>query len=127
MEMIKEKVFNPKLAPHHQTILDATNDLIVAFDKEYQIAYCNLSFKKNLEIFTNESYDENKNLDEYIGLSRFSDLISKWNDWVERSFNGEKIKDTVEYRIIGKKIIYVLEFIPVIKNNEIVYVQMSAR
>ena len=53
MQMIKEKVFNPKLAPDHQIILDATSDLIVAFDKDYQLAYCNQSFKKNFEMFVN--------------------------------------------------------------------------
>jgi len=125
--MIKEKVFNPKLAPEHQVILDATGDLIVAFDKEYEVAYSNIAFQKNFEIFANEQFEECKNLDDYLGLSRFADLQSKWNEWLDQAFSGKRIKDSIEYEIIGKKLIYNLEIVPVKKNNEISYVQISAR
>ncbi len=125
--MIKEKVFNPKLAPDHQVILDATSDLICAFDKEYQLAYCNQSFRKNFEIFVSESFDDTKPINEYIGLARFTDLQSKWDIWLERAFLGEKFKDTIEYKIIGRKLSYSIEFRPVERNNEVVYIQISAR
>ena len=125
--MIKEKVFNPKLAPDHQVILDATTDLIVAFDKDYQLAYCNNSFKKNFEMFANEPLDENKPLDSYLGLSRFIELKSNWESWINKAFAGEHIKDKIEYKIIGKILFYTLEFQPVLKNNEVVYIQISAR
>ncbi len=125
--MIKEKVFNPKLAPDHQVILDSTSDLICAFDREYQLAYCNQSFKKNFEIFVNEPLEDTKHLDDYIGLSRFIEYNSKWNDWLEKAFSGKQFKDSFEYKIIGKKLFYTLEFTPIKKNNEVVYIQISAR
>ncbi|MCW8850398.1 MAG: PAS domain S-box protein, partial [Melioribacteraceae bacterium] len=125
--MIKEKVFNPKLAPDPQIILDATTDQIVAFDKDYQLAYCNQSFKKNFEMFAKEPLDENKPLDTYLGLSRFIELKSNWEGWINRAFSGEQFKDKIEYKIIGKKLFYTLEFKPVIKKNEVIYVQISAR
>lgn len=125
--MIKEKVFNPKLAPDHQIILDGTSDLIFAFDREYQLAYCNKSFKKNFELFTNEQLDDEKNLDEYLGLSRFIDFTSKWNDWIEKAFSGEKFVESVEYKILGKILVYSLQFTPVLRENEVAYVQISAR
>ena len=125
--MIKEKVFSPKLAPDHQVILDATKDMIVAFDKEYQLAYFNQSFKKNFEMFANELLDENKPLDNYIGLSRFIEIKSSWDEWMKKAFSGEHFKDNFEYKIIGKKIFYSLEFKPVVKNDEVQYVQISAR
>lgn len=125
--MIKEKVFSPKLAPDHQVILDATTDLIVAFDREYQIAYCNQSFKNNFEMFIAESLDENRSLDSYIGLARFIEMKSTWERWMNRAFSGEHFKDSFEYKIIGKKIFYSLDFKPVIRNNETQYIQISAR
>lgn len=125
--MIKEKVFSPKLAPDHQVILDATTDLIVAFDSEYQIAYCNQSFKNNFEMFVAESLDENRSLDSYIGLARFIEMKSSWKGWMNRAFSGEHFKDSFEYKIIGKKIFYSLDFKPIIRNNETQYIQISAR
>jgi len=125
--MIEEKVFNPKLAPDHQIILDATSDLICAFDKDYQLAYFNQSFKKNFELFVKETLEETKPLNDYSGLSRFIDLQSNWEVWLERAFSGEKFKESIEYQIIGKKLFYTLEFIPVIKNNEVGYIQIAAR
>ncbi len=125
--MIQEKVFTPKLAPDHQIILDATSDLIVAFDKEYQIAYCNKAFKKNFQMFLNEPLDENRPLNENVGLVRFIDLEKKWIAWLDRAFNGEQFRESLEYKIIAKKLYYNLEFTPVIKNNEVAYIQISAR
>jgi len=125
--MITEKVFNPRLTPDHQVILDATSDLIVAFDREYQLAYYNKSFKKSFDLFVNEPLEENKSLDSYLGISRFSELTSKWNSWLDRAFSGEKFSDIIEYKIIGKTLTYSVEFTPIKRNDEILYIQLSAR
>jgi PAS domain-containing protein len=90
--MIKEKVFTPKLAPDPQIILDSTNDLIVAFDKDYQVVYCNQSFKKNFEIFASEQFSEDKPLTDYLGLSRFNDLKNCWLELLDKGFEGESSK-----------------------------------
>lgn len=125
--MLKEKVFLPKLAPNHQAILDGTSEIIIAFDKDYQIAYSNQSFKKNFEIFVNEPLDESKLLNSYVGLTRFNNLQSKWNGWFEKAFNGEHFKDKLEFNIIGKKLYFTLEFTPIKTKNEVDYVQVVAR
>jgi PAS domain S-box-containing protein len=125
--MIQEKVFNPQLAADYKVILDSTSDLICAFDKEYRLAYCSQSFKKTFEVFVNEPLDENKALDSYIGLSRFIDLETKWKSWLERAFAGESFREFLEHKIIGKKIIYSIEFKPVKRNNEVAYIQIAAR
>ncbi len=59
--------------------------------------------------------DENKPLDTYLGLSRFIELKSNWDGWMNKAFSGEQFKDNIEYKIIGKKLFYTLEFKPVIK------------
>ena len=125
--MITEKVFNPKLAPNHQVILDAASDMIVAFDRDYQIAYYNKSFKKTFNLFVNEPLEENKLLDSYVGISRFIELKSKWNNWLDKAFSGESFSEVIEYKIIGKKLIYHVEFTPIIRDSEIIYVQLCAR
>ncbi len=125
--MIQEKVFNPQLAADYKVILDSTSDLICAFDKEYRLAYCSQSFKKNFEVFVNEPLDENKTLDSYIGLSRFIDLESKWKNWLERAFTGESFRESIEHKIIGRKLVYSIEFKPVKRNNEVAYIQIAAR
>ncbi len=125
--MIAEKVFNPKLAPDFQVILDATSDLIWAFDKDYQLAYCNTSFKSNFELFLHEKINAEKNLDEYDGLKRFEELSEKWSEWYRKAFAGEQFIDKAEYKISGKTLYYSLEFKPVIRMNEVTYVQVSAR
>jgi len=125
--MIQEKVFNPQLAADYKVILDSTSDLICAFDKDFNLAYCSQSFKKNFEVFVNEAIDENKPLDSYVGLSRFTDIESKWKNWLERAFSGEIFKEQLEHKIIGKKLFYTIEFKPVNRNNEVAYVQITAR
>jgi PAS domain-containing protein len=125
--MIKETVFTPKLAPDPQVILDSTSDLIVAIDKNYQLIYCNNSFRKNFEIFSNETLTNDKPLNEYLGLSRFSDLKTRWFGLLDKTFGGEKCKETIDYNIIGKKLIFTVDFTPIKRNNEVAYIQISAR
>jgi len=125
--MIQEKVFNPQLAPDHQAILDSTSDLICAFDNEYRVAYCSQSFRKSFEMFVSEPFDENKTINSYVGLSRFIDIETKWKAWVDRAFSGEQFREKIEHKIIGKKIYYSVEFKPVQRKNEVVYVQIAAR
>ena len=79
-------------------------DLIVAFDKEYQLAYFNQSFKKNFEMFAKEFWMKINHWITYIGLSRFIEIKSNWEDWIIKAFAGEHFKDKIEYKIIGKKI-----------------------
>lgn len=125
--MIQEKVFKPQLAADYQVILDSTSDIIFAFDKNFNLAYYNKSFKRTFEVFVNESLDENKTLNSYIGLSRFVDLENKWKNWLDRAFSGETFRENIEYKIIGKKLIYSIEFKPVTRSNEVAYIQIAAR
>lgn len=125
--MIQEKVFKPQLAADYQVILDSTSDIIFAFDKNFNLAYYNKSFKRTFEVFVNESLDENKTLNSYIGLSRFVDLENKWKNWLDRAFSGETFRENIEYKIIGKKLIYSFEFKPVTRSNEVAYIQIAAR
>ena len=124
--MIKEKTFTPKQAPDHQLILDSTSNLIVAIDNEYNVIYSNQAFRKNFEIFVNEPFDDEKPLSEYTGLARFNDLNSNVAENLEMGFNGESSKCTVEYQVIGKKLIYSIEISPIIRNDEVAYLQISA-
>lgn len=126
--MINQETLKTNLTvPNFKVILESTSDLIWAFSKELQLLYCNDSFKRNFQLFTGEKINEGEYLSEFSSLSRFSEFSDKWQEWFDRGFSGEIFKDNINYKLAGKTLYFTLNFYPVKQNNEITYLQITAR
>ncbi|PID59869.1 MAG: hypothetical protein CR986_04835 [Ignavibacteriae bacterium] len=125
--MIKEEILQEKAQIDHQLILDSTSDLIIAFTKEYEILYCNEAFKKTFKMFTKEKLEDERLLNSYEGLTKFSELSNTWNNWIERAFAGEHIKDIIKYKVINKEIFYRIDLKPIYDKDKVDYVQLVAK
>ncbi|MFZ1289467.1 MAG: PAS domain S-box protein [Melioribacteraceae bacterium] len=122
--MNTEITFKPSIAFDHKTILDSLRDSAVAFNKNLELLYFNNSFKERFEIFIGEKPDYKKNLDSYKGFSRFVEFIEPWNYWIERCYLKEKFIENVEYKLSGKVLHFQLQFFPIIKEDEVEYIQL---
>jgi len=123
--MIKETTFKPSVAPDYNIILESVNDCILAIDQNYNIIYHNNSFKERFELFVGEKLNTENNLASYSGLDRFTDFLDSWNEWFERCFSKEKFKEKVHYKISGKTLHFTLHFTPIIREDEVKYIQIT--
>ncbi len=123
--MIKETTFKPSVAPDHNIILESVSDCILAIDKDYNLVYYNNAFQKRFELFVGEKLDPEKNLETYSGINRFSEFLDSWNEWFERCFSKEKFREKVNYKISGKTLYFTLQFSPIIRENEVKYIQIT--
>lgn len=122
--MTNEITFKPSIVFDQKNILDNLRECVVAFTRNYELIYFNKSFKERFEIFIGEKIDKKKTLDSYNGISRFSEYLTEWNYWIERCINKENFTENVEYRLAGKTLHFQLQFLPVIKEDEVEYIQL---
>ncbi|MBK7105502.1 MAG: PAS domain S-box protein [Ignavibacteriae bacterium] len=122
--MNTEITFKPVISLDHKIVLDSLRDSVVSFNKNLELLYFNNSFKERFEIFIGEKPDYKKNLDSYKGLARFAEFFEPWNYWIERCYSKEKFIENVEYKLSGKVLHFQLQFIPVIKDDEVEYIQL---
>ncbi|MBI1932263.1 MAG: PAS domain S-box protein [Ignavibacteriales bacterium] len=122
--MTNEITFKPSIAFDQKNILDNLRECIVAFTKNYELIYFNNSFKERFELFIGEKLDEKRNLNTYRGILRFSEFYTEWNYWIDRCLNNEKFTEIIEYKLSGKKLHFQIQFLPVIREDEVEYIQL---
>lgn len=116
-----------KITPNFRTILESTDDLICAFDKEYRLLYCNNSFIKTIKIFLDIDAKEGDIISEFPELHNYSDYASSWESICTKSFAGKKCNKELNFRIGDNLFSYKLKIIPVIEDDEVSYIQITAK
>ncbi len=124
--MLTDTKQNHILTPDYRVILESTDDLIYALDQNYRILYCNNSFKKSFKIFWDVDIKEGDILTE-ITPREDSDYAIELHELYQKAFSGLKNEKKLSVSIGEQTVTTNFKAIPVYQNNEISYIQVTAK
>ncbi|MCP5063313.1 MAG: PAS domain S-box protein [Ignavibacteriae bacterium] len=116
-----------KIIPDFRTILESTDEMICAFDKNYQLLYCNNSFIKTIKMFLDIDIKEGDIISEFPELINYGDYASIWESIYKKSFSGEKCFEDINFKIGEILLTYKLKILPIIEEDEVSYIQITAK
>ncbi len=124
--MIAETKQNNVLTPNYRVILEGTDDLIYALDHNYRILYCNNSFKKSVKAFWDVDIEEGDILPS-VAKRNNNAYAKELKELYQKAFAGVKNEKKLSVSVGGKIITSIYKAVPIFQNDEISYIQITAK
>ncbi len=124
--MLTETTKTNVIKPDFRVILESTDDLIYALDKNYRILYCNSAFKKSFKIFWDVDINEGDILTKLTNRE-YNQYTLELQDLYQKAFSGLKNEKELSITIGEKLLTTIFKAIPIYKNNGINYIHVTAK
>ena len=124
--MLTETTKTNVIKPDYSVIMESTDDLIYALDKNYKILYCNSAFKKSFKIFWDIDINEGDILTKLTNREN-NQYILELQELYQKAFSGLKNEKELSITIREKLVTTTFKAIPVLVNNNVDYIHITAK
>ena len=124
--MLTETTKTNVIKPDYSVIMESTDDLIYALDKNYKILYCNSAFKKSFKIFWDIDINEGDILTKLTNREN-NQYILELQELYQKAFSGLKNEKELSITIGEKLVTTTFKAIPVQVNNNVDYIHITAK
>ncbi|MEE9431342.1 MAG: PAS domain S-box protein [Melioribacteraceae bacterium] len=125
--LAETKTKKNNIVPNFQVVIDSTDDLIYALDKEYKLLYCNDAFKKSFKIFWDIDIQEGDFLTELSKRNSDDELSKVLYQVYQKALSGYKCNKKVSIPLGDSLVTINFKAIPIYEKDEVVYVHISAK
>ena len=124
--MLTETKQNIVVTPDYRVILEGTDDLIYALDHNYRILYCNSSFKKSVKALWDVEIKEGYLLPS-VSNRKNNNYAKELQELYQKAFAGIRNEKKLSVSVGDKTFTTIYKAVPIFKNNEIGYIQITAK